>query len=289
MDKEDRVKLQTTCYRIFMLCIVGSFTLTSGIIQRSHKFGFPIYLMTGSLKVYDKFGSKMEGNVILRRLQYRYESLDLAVSIVRNKVHNQLAVLESRRKKTDDLNLAISKIKSKIEELKSFDSGLHELLSIEGNVAKLYFKQQFDNVDWKGRKPRIKADYVNAILDIGYSVLFNMIESLLDVYGVDVYCGVLHKEFYMRKSLVCDLIEPFRVLIDNQVRKSINLGQFKESDFDLINSSYKLKWSCNKKYIPIFLNALLEHKKEIFIYVQSYYRAFMKGKNAEEFPSFCWG
>lgn len=289
VDKEDRVKLQTTCYRIFMLCIVGSFTLTSGIIQRSHKFGFPIYLMTGSLKVYDKFGSKMEGNVILRRLQYRYESLDLAVSIVRNKVHNQLAVLESRRKKTDDLNLTISKIKSKIEELKSFDSGLHELLSIEGNVAKLYFKQQFDNVDWKGRKPRIKADYVNAILDIGYSVLFNMIESLLDVYGFDVYCGVLHKEFYMRKSLVCDLIEPFRVLIDNQVRKSINLGQFKESDFDLINSSYKLKWSCNKKYIPIFLNALLEHKKEIFIYVQSYYRAFMKCKNAEEFPSFCWG
>lgn len=68
VDKEDRVKLQTTCYRIFMLCIVGSFTLTSGIIQRSHKFGFPIFLMTGSLKVYDKFGSKMEGNVILRRL-----------------------------------------------------------------------------------------------------------------------------------------------------------------------------------------------------------------------------
>lgn len=287
-DKDNRIKLQTTCYRIFMLCIVGSFTLTSGIIQRSHKFSFPIYLMTGSLKVYDKLGAKMEGNVVLRRLQYKYDSLDLAVSIVSNKIHNQLAVLESRRKKSDELCLTISKIKNKITELNSFDSGLHELLSIEGNVAKIYFKHQFDNVDWKGRKPRIKADYVNAALDIGYSILFNMIESLLDVFGFDVYCGVLHREFYLRKSLVCDLIEPFRVLIDNQVRKSINLGQFKEDDFDLINSSYKLKWACNKKYIPIFLTALLEHKKDIFNYVQSYYRAFMKGKNASEFPSYFW-
>ena len=35
--KDDKIKLQTTCYRIFMLCIVGSFTLTTGVIQRSHK------------------------------------------------------------------------------------------------------------------------------------------------------------------------------------------------------------------------------------------------------------
>ena len=31
------------------------------------------------------------------------------------------------------------------------------------------------------------------------------------------------KEFYMRKSLVCDLVEPLRPIIDQQVKKSINL------------------------------------------------------------------
>lgn len=44
---------------------------------------------------------------------------------------------------------------------------------------------------------------------------------------MDVYCGVLHTMFYMRKSLVCDVMEPFRAIVDEQVKKSLNLGQFK--------------------------------------------------------------
>lgn len=119
-------------------------------------------------------------------------------------------------------------------------------------MAKLYFKHEFDCVDWKGRKPRIKSDYVNSILDIGYSMLFNVIDSLLDLFGFDVYCGVLHKEFYMRKSLVCDLMEPFRPIIDTQIRKSINLKQFSESDFNFRNGAYVLNWDFNKNMCQFF-------------------------------------
>ncbi len=31
-----------------------------------------------------------------------------------------------------------------------------EVMGIEGNAARVYFSRVFDNVDWKGRKPRIK-------------------------------------------------------------------------------------------------------------------------------------
>lgn len=287
-DHENRIKLQTTCYRVFMLCVVGSFTITTGLVQRSHKFCFPVYLMTGAMKVYDKFGAKMEGNVLLRRKQYDYSSLDLARMIVKNKTQNQLAVLQRRRNKSKELTEDIIKIKNQIEKLSGFSGELCELLSIEGNVAKLYFKHEFDCVDWKGRKPRIKSDYVNSILDIGYSMLFNVIDSLLDSFGFDVYCGVLHKEFYMRKSLVCDLMEPFRPIIDTQIRKSINLRQFTENDFIVMNGAYVLNWDFNKKYVSILLEAILKYKIEIFGYIQSYYRCFMKGKSADEFTNFLW-
>ncbi len=43
---------------------------------------------------------------------------------------------------------------------------------------------------------------------------------MLYIYGFDVFCGVLHRQFYMRKSLVCDVIEPFRPIIDLQIRKA---------------------------------------------------------------------
>ena len=83
---------------------------------------------------------------------------------------------------------------------------------------KLYGNQDnliyFDNVQWNGRKPRIKSDYVNVVLDIGYTMLFNIVDAMLQVYGFDTYYGVFHKCFYMRKSLVCDIMEPIRPIID---------------------------------------------------------------------------
>lgn len=285
-DSRGKIRLQTTCYRIFILCIIGSFSLTSGIIQRSHKFAFPIVLMTGSLKIYERFGFKMEGNVLLRRKQYKYEGLDLAIFIVKNKIENQLTVLKAIRSKSPLLLEDMGKIKTYIESLKEFNGDLYELLGIEGNVAKIYFKHEFMGLDWKGRKPRAKLDYLNSILDIGYSILFNFIDSLISIYGFDEYCGILHKEFYMRKSLVCDIMEPFRPIIDIQLRKSVNLGQFKETDFLKINNSFKLNWDCNKKYVAIFTSALFEYKTQIFSFIQNYYRAFMKDKPAVLFLPF---
>ena len=45
-DKEGKIKHQSTCYRLFMVCVVGNISITSGLIQRSKKFGFSICLMT---------------------------------------------------------------------------------------------------------------------------------------------------------------------------------------------------------------------------------------------------
>ena len=224
--KDEQIRLQTTCYRVFALFIVGSFTLTTGIIQRAHKFDFPIFLLTQSVKIYDKLGHSMEGNVVLRKKQYAYSGLSIAKLIVKNKTQNQLLLLKNEfREKDELLKRDIKKISELISSVDLVENNLQELLGIEGNCAKIFFKHHFNNVEWNGRKPRVKLDYINSALDIGYSILFNLVDALLGIYGFDTYCGVLHKEFYMRKSLVSDLVEPFRVLIDAQVRKSINLDR----------------------------------------------------------------
>ena len=88
----------------------------------------------------------------------------------------------------------------------------------------------------------------------------------------------------MRKSLVCDLMEPLRPIIDYALRKAINLNQIKESDFKVYNKRYVLEWKNSPYYTQIFLDAILAYKQELFIYIQGYYRAFMKQKNVEEFP-----
>ena len=132
----------------------------------------------------------------------------------------------------------------------------------------------------------VKNDYVNSTLDIGYTILFNILDALLNVYGFDTYCGILHRQFYMRKSLVCDFIEPFRILIDRQVKKSINLGQCSIDDFELINHKYLLKWKKNNDYVRFLLEPILNNRRALFLYVQTYYRAFMKQKAIKDYPVF---
>ena len=97
-----------------------------------------------------------------------------------------------------------------------------------------------------------------------HTMLFNIVDAILQVYGFDTYYGVFHKCFYMRKSLVCDLMEPIRPVVDYQVRKSINLGQCKENDFEVINNRWCLKYKSNPQYIQFLMNAILEYKDDIF-------------------------
>lgn len=284
-NKEGGIKYQSTCYRLFMICVVGNILITSGLIQRSKKFGFSICLMTTTFKVYEILGARMEGNTLLRKHQYEYTENDIGRKIEQNKIKNQSQILKNIRGKNQIMKEGIELLDKMVVQLEQQLEYL-EVMGIEGNAARVYFSRVFDNVDWKGRKPRIKNDYVNVTLDIGYTMLFNIVDAILQVYGFDTYYGVFHKCFYMRKSLVCDLMEPIRPVVDYQVRKSINLGQCKENDFEVINNRWCLKYKSNPQYIQFLMNAILEYKDDIFLYIQQYYRFFMKRKSVSEIPVF---
>lgn len=281
-DKGGMIKYQMTCYRIFMIYVVGDTTITTGIIRRAKKFGFVICLMTQSFKLYSIIGNRMEGNTLLHQKQYEYQGIEIACFLIENKIKNQRNALNAIRKKSIANKEAITKLDTYISELKCVEDD-KTLLGIEGTAARVYFPQIFDNVNWRGRKPRIKSDYVNVTLDIGYSLLFNLVDSLLQVYGFDVYYGVYHKAFYMRKSLACDLIEPLRPIVDIAVRKAVNLHQCKEEDFEIIQNQYCLSYKKSPAYVSFLMEAILEEKENIFLYIQNYYRCFMKGRDISQY------
>ena len=206
-------------------------------------------------------------------------------NIEKNKIKNQANTLRIIRAKNEFIKEGISLLDEFAEKL---DKNVEYLgiMGIEGSAARVYFPRVFSNVNWKGRKPRIKNDYINTTLDIGYTMLFNIVDAILQVYGFDTYCGVFHKCFYMRKSLVCDIMEPMRPIIDYQVRKAINLGQCKIEDFEVYNNRWVLKYKNGPEYVKFLMKSILEYKEEIFIYIQSYYRYFMKRKSVSELPQF---
>ena len=284
-DPDGKIKLQITCYRLFIVYAVGHFSITSVLLQKAEKFGFFIALLTGNFRLYGLIGAQKDSNTLLKKKQYKYDSLDAAKHLTKNKIKNQELLLSSVRRKSDAQIEAIQKIREYYSQI-DYANDLHHIMGYEGLASRAYFKNYFNNVQWNCREPRIKRDYVNSTLDIGYTILFSLIDSLLEAFGFDTYCGVMHRQFYMRKSLVCELIEPFRCIIDKQLKKSINLKQIKQDDFILINNQYKLNIKKNPDYAKILFTPILECKNDIFLYIRTYYRSFMKDIDTHEFPTF---
>lgn len=284
-DAEGNIKFQNTCYRIFSIIVIGDCSITTGLIQRARKFGFSICFMTYSFRFYEVICNGLEGNNHLHAKQYAYNQTEIGRVLILNKIMNQRNALNMIRRKSEYVKEGISMLDSYIDRLSS-ERGMARdtILGIEGNAAKVYFPRIFDTINWKSRKPRIKFDYINSLLDIGYTVLFNFLDCLLHIYDFDVYQGVLHTSFYMRKSLTCDMMEPFRCIIDWRVRKGIHLGQFKKEDFMEIDHQWQLEYKKSAQYTSIFLEDILKNKDSIFLYVRSYYRAFMKDKSIENYP-----
>jgi len=287
INKEDnKILLQHSCHKIFMIFIYGEFTITSVLIKNLKKYAIPIIFLSYSLRPYLSILPNNKGNFLLREKQYKCSNeFELSKSVVKNKVNNQIYLMNSLRYKTSNEKNLIDKAKNIYVNIDSAKTN-QELLGLEGNISKIFFEVYFKNMSFKGRRPRCKDDIYNLLLDIGYFYLFNFIEANLELYGFDTYCGFYHKFFFQRKSLVCDLVEPFRCIIDKQLRKSYNLGQIDENDFYVKNGQYYIKREFNKKYSELFLKEILLNKEEIFLYVQKYYRCFMKNNEIKDYPVF---
>ncbi len=287
-DNEDKVLTRLSKQKVLGIMIVGNCTLTTPLIDFCQKNSMALIAVNSRLRPVFFASHFSEANFLLRQRQYQISdelALHYARHFVSCKIFAHISQLKAIRKKTDECKHAIDNLKDYYHDsLQAVD--LESLMGIEGNSAKLYFKHYFAPVNWQGRKPRLKIDPINVVLDMGYTLLFNFVECVVRLFGFDVYVGVLHQLWFKRKSLICDFVEPFRCIVEKQVLKSFNLGQFKVEHFAKKKSQYYLERKYNKEYFSILMTAIIEYKEPIFIYVRDYYRAFMKQDINVDLPVF---
>jgi CRISPR-associated endonuclease Cas1 len=273
--------------KILGLMVIGHTTLTTALIEHCNKHGVPLVVMKPNFRPVFYYGNMAEANFLLRKKQFEQKQGDLEIAkhLVKNKAINQLNLLIKTREKSPMLNNAKDTI---LNYTNKIDDAFHfrELMGIEGIIAKAYFSSYYDFTGWQQRLPRVKQDTINATLDIGYTMLFNYIECMTRLFGFDPYMGVYHQLWFRRKSLICDLMEPFRCIIDHQIRISLKYNTFKQSDFELRKNSYYLKSDFRKLYTQTFFEAIINYKSDIYKYIQQYYRCFMGRKSVTNYPMF---
>lgn len=286
---EDKKKTLTKFpfQKLLALFIIGHITVTTPLIEKCKKYGVALVVMKPNLRPVFFWANSAEANYLLRKRQfdYRTEDLTVAKAIVYNKVLNQKSALLKTRKK-DELTInALELCEASLNTLLN-TTDYNQLMGLEGTIAKSFFSAYFQNQNWKGRHPRMKSDVINVTLDIGYTILFNFMECFVRMFGFDLYVGVYHRLWFKRKSLVCDLVEPFRCLIDHATLLAFNRKQFSEKDFTLIKQEYRLKYEKCADYNKVFYDTLIAHKTDFFKFVQQYYRCFMGCKTVKDYPLF---
>lgn len=273
--------------KILALFVIGHITITTPLIDKCQKFNVAIIVVKPNLRPVFYWSNTAEANFLLRQRQYDMNNNDISIAkiIVRNKIKNQLALLSRTRKKdivTMSAKIGCEKALILLEQIEEYES----LLGLEGSVAKQFFGAYFQKFKWEKRLPRTKNDFINTSLDIGYTLLFNYIECFVRMFGFDLYVGVYHRLWFRRKSLICDLMEPFRSLIDHAVLIGLGRNQIQAKDFLLVKGEYHLKYEKSAEYYKFFFDILIEKKSDFFKYIQSYYRCFMGHKSIKSYPNF---
>lgn len=273
--------------KLLALFIIGHVTVTTPLLEKCKKYGVALTVVKPNLRPVFFWADSAEANYLLRKRQFEYANDDLTIAkvLVYNKVKNQKTVLQKTRKKDKATMDAMGQCEAALNTIHDI-ADYNQLMGLEGTVAKNFFSAYFQHLGWNGRHPRMKTDIMNVTLDIGYTILFNFMECFVRMFGFDLYVGVYHRLWFKRKSLVCDLIEPFRCIIDHTVLLAFNRKQFTEKDFAIQKQEYRLKHERCADYYKVFYDALIERKSDFFKYVQQYYRCFMGCKSIKEYPIF---
>jgi CRISPR-associated protein Cas1 len=262
--------------------IFGRISLSSVVIQTCLKRKIPVHFLTFSGDYLGKLQHTGGKNVELRLLQFQAyfnpeKKLSFARAFITGKFTNQIHFLTELKRRYNEKKLEgiIFRLKMSLKEVQKVQD-IKTLMGIEGSASKVYFEALgpiFKKLGWNfsGRTRRPPTDPVNALLSLGYTLLFSKIFTFVETASLDPYLGFLHTPDYGKPSLVLDLMEEWRpVIVDSLVIRCLAWKIFTPQDFtDTMledEQEYKIKLTPAglKKFLKQFQQKIM--KEETFYF-----------------------
>lgn len=279
--------------------------------------GIDLCFLSGSGRFLARIEGNVQGNVLLRREQFRIadnalKSLDYAKNFIIGKLYNSRSVLE-RAVRDYPLRIDTQKIKSISSQLNDSIQKARicvdtdSLRGMEGESASRYFSvfddmilQQKDDFRFQTRNKRPPLDNVNAMLSFAYALLTEMCASALETVGLDPYVGFMHTDRPGRKSLALDLMEELRsIFADRFVLSLINKKIISSKGFNkLENGAVRMDDNTRKLFLTEWQKRKMETithpflKEKIEWGVVPYSQALLLARtirgDLDTYPPFLW-
>lgn len=240
--KPDR-RLQVPLRGLQLVCIYGSVRVTAGAVRVVAAAGAGIaYLSSNGSTVSGILQPAIDEWKGRRYRQFQSSAdrnwmLEQARRLIGQKIDS---VIEAARHEQRHSRVVSTSLMARLKQWKSSASTAadHESLrGIEGIVAKFWFELMSKLLPepwtFEARRKRPPTDPVNALLSLGYMVVFNRVESACRAWGLDPALGVFHEYRPGRSSLACDLMEPYRTaIVDRLVLSMLRQGRLQPTDFE---------------------------------------------------------
>ena len=196
-------------------------SLLAELTKRKVKVIFCDEKRNPSSELVSLYGSHDTSNKVRKQIAWKEQTKEAVwTEIVTEKIRKQEKLLE---------------ILGKGEEADLLTSYLQEMqwndaTNREGHAAKVYFNALF-GMDFT----RTADTSINAALNYGYSIILSAFNREVTSGGYMTQLGLFHDNMFNAFNFSSDLMEPFRILVDQMVVK-MNLSKFEhEEKMQLVN------------------------------------------------------
>jgi len=179
----------------------------------------------------------------------------IARALIEAKIARSIQVLEWLAERYD-VSREVMLVKREAMDLRRART-VAAIRSVEGRVALKYWsaygKALPESLDFQGRMTSSHqnnaSDPVNAALNYGYGFLEGECRRAINAVGLEPSVGFLHEfsDYQTKQSLVYDLEEPFRWLIDVTAIEAFGSGKLNVSDFYFTGDDYRYRFDIEAK------------------------------------------
>lgn len=274
--------------QVDQIVLFGTCLVTPAALRYCLRHAIPVTLLSTRGRYYGQVESVLARDVSRQRLQFLHAldtgfRLALARRLVTAKLHNTRSLVRRYARRSQDGALqAAARELGRLLRLLPQAQTLDQVRGYEGRGSAVYFGVfgrllARSDFTFSGRTRRPPTDPVNAMLSLGYTLLFDNLYALVRMHRMNPYVGFLHDERAGHPALVSDLIEEFRFVIDRMVlglsnRQRLTPGDFTYPEPDAPAQGCFLTEAGRKAFIRAFEQAMHREVKHPTTGVTTTYR-----------------
>ena len=235
------------------IVIFGNAVLTTSLVPVLLRRGIPVCYLSQSGRYRGRLQPAWDKDASLRRAQHLQAadsafSLAMSRAIVTGKLLNMKAFVRRQRRGRDEAQRASASL-ARLARQASAAKSLDELRGYEGAATAAYYRvwgrfiqpEVARGLPFPGRTRHPPRDPVNALLSLGYTLLYQEVLTAVSLVGFDPYCGFFHQLKHGHAALASDLAEEWRaILVDSVVLTVLNRREITPGDFRQTRAGIRL-------------------------------------------------